>query len=464
MTPGGIGVANDNTIIGGTNVSIATIASLAALCALCAVPVLASDGAAVPTPRIDAAARAHAIDDVLRCVTIYYVDPDVAQKMEQAVRERQRQREYDGLDDPNALAEKLTGDLRAVSHDLHLGVHYSPDVLPPDAPDILAPAAEEMARMKEALARDNYGIAKVDILPGNVGYINFHYFAPPEMAADTVIAAVQHVADTDALILDLRECSGSLSTDALPLFCSYLFPRTTHLNSIYWRQHDKTIQYWTYGYVPGKRFVGKPVYALTSGRTFSGAEELAYDLKYMKRATIVGDVTGGGANPGGERRANDHFSLFVPNGRVINPVTGGNWEGTGVEPDVKVPALRALDLAHRAALEKLLTDATSDERRAALRTALADLEDRMKRAPQPKRVTFTLKGFPDAKEVAVAGTFNYWTLRTNRLARRGDAWVGEAEALQGRHRYKFVVDGRWIADPANPKTEGANGDSVLTVD
>ena len=136
--------------------------------------------------------------------------------------------------------------------------------------------------------------------------------------------------------------------------CSYFFEGPpVHLNDLYWRSSNSTQQWWTLSYVPGKRYVNKDVYLLTSSGTFSAAEEFTNNLKTQKRATIVGETTGGGANPGGMERLSDHFGAFVPGGRAINPVTLTNWEGTGVAPDIAVPADQALTAAYRTALGKL---------------------------------------------------------------------------------------------------------------
>ena len=120
----------------------------------------------------------------------------------------------------------------------------------------------------------------------------------------------------------------------------------------------------------------KPVFVLTSNRTFSAAEEFTYNLKNLKRATIVGETTGGGAHPGGVRRITDHFGIWVPAGRAISPITKTNWEGTGIEPDIKVPAASALDTAHLEALRRL-RDAASDARRQEqLDRAIAEIKKR----------------------------------------------------------------------------------------
>jgi hypothetical protein len=301
------------------------------------------------------------LDGVLAKLDESYVFPETAKKMAEAVRGRAAKGEYDAVADPQAFAHKLTEDLRAVSNDKHLSVFYSPRDLPGDL---------------DETAFDT-PLPPVEVLPGNVGYLDLRGFAPtdPEATASCA-AALSFLSNTDALILDLRQNGGG-EPDMVRLVCSYLFDagEEVHLNDIYWRPDGKTRTFRTLPKVDGRRYGrGRLVYVLTSGRTFSGAEECAYNLQTQKRATIVGETTGGGAHPGGARRVTDHFGVWVPMGRAINPVTGKNWEGTGVAPDVNVPAADALRTAQRMALEKLLPTVQGDERRgAALKRALADV-------------------------------------------------------------------------------------------
>lgn len=409
-------------------------------------------------PKLDAAARTRAIRGVLQRLTEGYVVPEVALKMEQHIREREAQKSYDSIEDGEQLARVLTRDLRSVSNDKHIRVGYSPQVLPPE-PDRSEGEREAPESVRKQMARDNFGLTKLDILRGNIGYLQFRYLAPPELAGDTYVAAMNYLANTEALILDLRTCGGAMSEHAIPMLCSYFFATPVHLNDIYWRSTNSTRQSWTWAHVPGKRYLNKPIYVLTSRATFSGAEELAYDLQNLKRATLIGDITGGGANPGWDRRADDHFTVWVPNGRAINPITKTNWEGVGVKPDVPVAAARALHVAHTTALKKRIEETQEPGWREMLKRALADTE---RSAPRYKKVTFSLKGFPDAEQVTVAGSFNGWDPAANPLTRQGETWVVEVEAEPGRHTYKFVVDGRWITDPDNAETE-RDGEYVNSV-
>jgi C-terminal processing protease CtpA/Prc len=162
------------------------------------------------------------------------------------------------------------------------------------------------------------------------------------------------LAHTNALIIDLRQCRGG-NPGMVALISSYFFDgEPLHLNSLYWREEDFTQQYWTLPYVPGKRYSDKPVYVLTSPATFSAGEEFAYNLQTRQRATLVGATTGGGAHPGSPYRLHPHFEVFIPVGRAINPVTNDNWEGKGVIPDITVAQEKALNVAHRLALETII--------------------------------------------------------------------------------------------------------------
>jgi C-terminal processing protease CtpA/Prc len=244
------------------------------------------------------------------------------------------------------FAARLNDELRELSRDKHMGFHYSARPFMPRP--VNAPAPRDP--VPGAISRDqadmlNCGFVKVEQLEGNIGYVKFDGFFDVDMCGETASAAMTFVAGTRALIVDLRENGGG-SPAMVSYVSSYLFSRRTHLNDIWNRRTGRTEEFWTRDSVPGRRFGGeKPVFVLTSANTFSGAEEFAYNLKALKRATIVGEVTGGGAHPVGPRPVGNDFVIAVPHSRAINPITHTNWEGVGVEPDIKVPAADALAAA-----------------------------------------------------------------------------------------------------------------------
>jgi C-terminal processing protease CtpA/Prc len=300
-----------------------------------------------------------------------YVFPDVAAKVEATLKQKPRSgAKFASADEARAFAKELTGELQAVTHDKHLRVRYSDEAVPQRA--TAEPTAEENARQHEWMERLNYGVERVERLPGNIGYIDLRAFAPPQWAGETISAAMALVANTDALIIDLRKNGGG-EPEMVAFMTSYLFDKRTHLNNLYFREGDRTEQFHTIDFVPGKRFgQKKPVYVLTSSHTFSGAEEFSYNLKNLKRATLVGETTGGGANPGDVYPLNAHFQVFVPTGRAVSPITHTNWEGTGVAPDVSVAADKAFATARTMALKTIVEAERDPQRKSQLEQLLKE--------------------------------------------------------------------------------------------
>jgi hypothetical protein len=306
-------------------------------------------GGTVADIRIDGAERARVIDGAIARLDESYVFPETAKRMADSVRARQKRGEYDAVTNGASFARMLTDDFQAVSHDRHLRVNFSPRAMPPQSSS--GPNPDMVAGMRRQMEEMNCGFVKVEHLEGNIGYVKFNMFADPDICGPTATAAMNFVANSDALIIDLRDNGGG-APKMVAYICSYLFSQRTHVNDLWTRKTNSTEEYWTSD-VPGKKLGDKvPVYVLTSKRTFSGAEEFTYDLKSLKRATIVGETTGGGAHPVNGQRIDEHFMIGVPFARAINPITKTNWEGTGVEPDVKVPAGDALSTAQKLAADK----------------------------------------------------------------------------------------------------------------
>ncbi len=300
-------------------------------------------------------ARIEIIQDLTAKLRAYYVFPDIAEKICVSLQKRLEHGEYADLTEGEFFALALTMHMQQVNHDQHLWVRWHSQPLP-DGDEALRLDPGWQAEQKLEAAQDNYGFHKVERLPGNVGYIDIRFFHRPEWGSETVTATMNFLANTFALIVDLRHCEGGYP-GMVALISSYLFgEEPVHLSSIYWRDEDITQQFWTLAQVPGMRFGDKPAYILTSGDTFSAGEEFAYNLKSLKRARLVGKSTGGGAHPGASYRLHPHFEVFIPIGRVINPVTGTNWEGAGVAPDISVPPEQAFDVAYQMALQSILTD------------------------------------------------------------------------------------------------------------
>lgn len=348
------------------------ITSVSAL--LMALPISAQDRDE-PDRTIDAAERRVVVDGVLERLRQAYVFPDTALAMERAVRARQRRGEYERLTSGRAFAESLTAHLQAVSRDRHLRVRHRAEPFPVET-NQNGPNPEERARVRAFGQRLNFGFERAERLAGNVGYLEIRSFGfDTANVSEAAASAFTFLGNTDALIIDVRRNGGG-SPHMVAQVSSYLFgPDSVHLNSLYWRPDNRTDDFYTRAKVPGTRYgPDKPVYVLTSRNTFSGAEEFAYNLQSRKRAAIVGDTTGGGAHPGGMRRVTEHFGVWVPTGRAINPITKTNWERVGVRPDLAVASDQALRTAHLAALRGLRASATDPERQRSLDRAIADVE------------------------------------------------------------------------------------------
>ncbi len=300
-------------------------------------PKVGSAGARTITDKTKETAVNRIADELIRA----YVFEDVGQQMASDLSKRLAAGEYDKLGNAYQFSQQLTTDLRAICHDLHLRVR-------PRVPRRRSGQSPNAGRRPGA---DNHGFIKVEVLPGNVGYIKLTEFAGTPEVEIPAAAAMAFVADTDALIFDLRQNGGG-SPHTINFLSGYLFDERVHLNTFDNRLEGRRDTY-SRTDVPGKRYgQQKPVYVLTSSRTFSAAEEFTYNLKHLKRATIVGETTGGGAHPVTGYTVNKYFEMSVPFARAINPVTKTNWEGIGVIPHVEVPADQALERAHELALQE----------------------------------------------------------------------------------------------------------------
>jgi hypothetical protein len=345
------------------------------------------------------------VQTVARQLRASYVFPEAGQQAAAALEARLAAGEYDGLDDA-ALAELLTAQLYEACADKHLRVRAMPPGPggqrpsqprpggPGPGPGGPGPGPEPGGpgpgpsrpgqrpgsgpggrgrrpgpRERGRPERDsrpefrpmNFGIFRVERLAGNVGYLDLRMVADPRRAGTAIAAAMELVAGTYALILDLRQNGGG-SPHGAAFWCSYLFAGAdTHLNDIYDADTGETRQFWSLAHVPGARYLDRPVYVLSSARTFSGGEDIAYALQAQGRAQVIGETTGGGAHPTRMVPISETMAISVPFARSINPVTGTNWEGTGVVPDIAVPADRAYDVAYGLALRHVLAEAEADD-------------------------------------------------------------------------------------------------------
>lgn len=333
------------------------IALAAALLAATFLALLPSRAEAI---ELDKETKAAIIDSVRFHLDKTYIFADVAEKMGKALQKNFKKGKYDDLNDMDAFTRKLTEDMEEISHDRHLWVF---------------PATEEeirIARQDEPTDDDremriaraaytNFGFERVERLEQNIGYLKFNNFSDAKYGGATAVAAMNFLSNCYAIIIDLRENGGGSPT-MVQLISSYFFDEATHLNNFYIRETDTLKQFWTQSHIEGPSLADKPLFILTARRTFSGAEEFTYNMKNLERATIIGETTGGGAHPTTTVVFPDlGAKMGVPFGRAVNPISMTNWEGTGVEPDIKVPQEDALEVAKYEALKQLYEEAETPE-------------------------------------------------------------------------------------------------------
>jgi hypothetical protein len=311
-----------------------------------------ADGSGVQESRpLSGEDRANVVAEAAKALREGYVYPEVGEAMAASLEAKLKAGEYDNVQDESSLAARITSDCRAVSNDRHLRVQVAPAGSSADE-DHHGPSIDEMRA-------ENYAFRKVEILPGNIGYLKFDLFVDTEEAKATGAAAMAFLLHCDALIVDLRTNGGG-SPEMIQFLTSYLFDEKVHLNDMVDRDGKIVEEYWTLEDVPGERLrKDVPVLVLTSSRTFSGAEEFSYNLQNLKRATLVGETTGGGAHPVRGERLGERFVMTVPYMRAQNPISGRNWEGTGVEPEVKVPAAEAMERAQALARDAIAKQGTA---------------------------------------------------------------------------------------------------------
>jgi len=307
--------------------------------------------APAPTVELTSATRLEIVDALIAKLNANYVFPDKAKQAEAVLRQRQREGKYDGITDGKQLARQLSDDLEGVIQDKHLSVDFSPRPVPSE--ESMPPPPQTRAEWEkqappavlERVRASKLGLEKVDHLTPKIGYLQISSFAPVFLVSDKFAAAMNELADTDGLIIDLRDNGGG-GGDSVALLISYLVDERTRLNDTWERATGVTRQYWTQDKLDGKRYGGKkPVFILANANTKSAAETFAYTMQALKRATVIGERTWGGANAARPYRLGEHFYAVIPSRRSISPITQTNWEGVGVIPDIAATPDNALALA-----------------------------------------------------------------------------------------------------------------------
>jgi C-terminal processing protease CtpA/Prc len=351
---------------------VALILSAVVLTSLNVTSFCQSEATGVQDVSLDADKKADVVENISKLLVDKYIFLKTAEEMYDLVETKLKEGKYDGIKSVDEFARVLTKDLRSVSKDKHIRVIHSPDMV--RRIKIRQGKSEEerkkeRERVIEGERQRNFGFQKMELLEGNIGYLDLRYFSGVSPSGETAVAAMNFLSNANAIIIDLRKNGGG-NPSMIQLLSSYFFDDYTHLNSFENRGEDSLQQFWTLPYVPGRSMYETDLYVLTSRRTFSGAEEFTYNMKNLERATIIGETTGGGAHPGGFQIAKHDFLVWVPTGRAVNPITETNWEGTGIEPHISVPQDKALEEAHSMALEKLKEKTEDEEKKRALSWAL----------------------------------------------------------------------------------------------
>ncbi|PWN57937.1 S41 family peptidase [Chryseobacterium viscerum] len=290
-----------------------------------------------------------------------YIDLDLSKKMITELDKNLKSNAYDKVTNPTEFSKKLTEDLQSVSKDLHLKVRFEPERIAQEKHVV----SEEMKleaekKMAMQMAEINYGFTEVKILDGNIGYLNLRLFADTKYAEETATATMNFLSNTNAIIIDLRTNGGGVPS-MMQLLSSYFFDETpVLLSDFYERKTDTKTQLYSFANVAGKRSTNKPIYILTSKQTFSAAEAFTYTLKHLGKATIVGEITQGGANRTKRINLNDKFTISVPYIKSIHPITKTNWEGKGVQPNIKTNENEAFVYAYIEAINKTVKSNKND--------------------------------------------------------------------------------------------------------
>jgi hypothetical protein len=373
---------------------------------ICSVPAVSSFSQTTKSKSVDKQLQKEIIDTVVSYFDRNYVFQDVACQMGEYLYKRLESGDYNEITSTEAFVDSLTVDMRSISKDDHIRIYYRPDeYFKPDK-------SEEMndKGWETSLAQNkyfNFDFVKVERLLGNIGYMRFNQFRDAEQAGATAIAALNFLAYCDALIIDLRTNGGG-DPSMIQLISSYFFDEPRHLNSFYIRRSDSTQEFWTHPEVKGPRMSDIDLYILVSKHTFSAAEEFAYNLKHMGRATLIGQVTGGGAHHS-EFHKIEHLNieLKVPYAMAVNPITGTNWEQVGVVPHIEASYSESYDIAYLEAAKRVKAKTTNDYKAARLDWVICGLQAKLNPIAVDEKILKGYVGKYGIYEISLAGGILY---------------------------------------------------------
>jgi hypothetical protein len=367
--------------------------------AVLAVLILAGSGAGEEPAALDDAARRAVVDTVAARIEMLFVFPEIGAEMAGSIREQLEEGEYDDIDRLDDLVRRLNSDLLSVYPDGHLEVGVLRERPP-------ARSGDEYDRWKQYVEEAryrNFGFNDAKRLEGNIGYLDIGRLYHGSISGETAVAAMSFIGNTDAVIIDLRTNPGGRD-DIMQILFTYFFDDETHYATSTYRGRETDRQWWTVGYVPGDRMPDTPLYILTSGNTGSAAEQFAYTLQQLERAVVVGDTTAGAAHTTHLHEFPElGIEMHIPDGTTLSPVTGADWEGRGVIPDISVPSEAALEEAHAMVLDELLAAETDDARRFRLEWVKAEVDARSRPIVLTREQMEAYAGSYGPREILVEG-------------------------------------------------------------
>jgi len=344
-----------------------------------------------------------AIQKLSELMNDFYIYPEVAKQTELHLKKQLKEGHFKQFEDLESFATALTESVQTINKDKHMRIRKNrPRKAAPNTPEAII---EDRLYRKNRRRSASFGFQSAKKMDGNVGYFDLRGFFGLEVGGPIADSYMNLLSTSDAIIVDLRENGGG-SPSMVQYLCSYFFDKKTHLNSLYYREGDETVEYWTLEEVNGEKMPDVPLFVLTSEKTFSGAEEFSYNMQTQKRATLIGQTTGGGANPGGTRGINADLSVFIPTGRAINPITKTNWEGVGVIPEVQTPPEETMDKAHE--LAKIAAEEFRAKNDAKYKSTLLGLYEKLDKHTPDSSEEMILKSLKDcvAEQVIGEGDIN----------------------------------------------------------
>ena len=339
-----------------------------------------------------------AIEELSKLMNDFYVFPEVAKKTEAHLMKQLKSGHFKQFESLKTFAEALTESVQSINEDKHMRIRPNrPRKAAPNTPESMVENRLNQINRTRSSTGGFYGVKKME---GNVGYLDLRGFHGLETGGPIADSYMSLMSTSDAVIIDLRQNGGG-SPEMVQYLCSYFFDKKVHLNSLYWRQGNETIDFWTLDKVNGERMPDVPLFIITSNYTFSAAEEFSYNMQTQKRATLVGQTTGGGANPGGTRPINADLGVFIPTGRAINPITKTNWEGVGVIPEVPTKKEEAMDKAHE--LAKIAAEEFRAKNAKKITSLILDLNKNLENYSSKTSDKLIVKSFKNCMEAGIIG-------------------------------------------------------------